>query len=66
MPGAVAVSAKRCPCAIVHIENFQINNPLNSALKIPKHCLYLVALVHKRLHTAMAATTAEKSDGYRN
>ena len=31
-----------------------------------KHCIYVVALEHKRLHTAMAATTARKSDGYRN
>jgi hypothetical protein len=49
------------PCVIIRIESFQI-----SSLKKAKHCICVVALVHKRLHTEMAATTAEKSDGNRN
>jgi hypothetical protein len=66
IPGAVAASAKRCLCAIIHIENFQIKNPLNSSLKKPKHYTYAAAQGHKLRLTAMAATTAGKSDGYRN
>jgi len=66
IPGAVAASAKRCLCAIIHIENFQIKNPLNLSQKKPGHCIYVVAREHKRRLTAMAATTVRKADGYRN
>jgi CDGSH-type Zn-finger protein len=34
--------------------------------KKPKHCIYVAAQGHKRRLTVMAATTAGKSDGYRN
>jgi len=66
IPGVVAASAKLCLYAIIHTENFQIKNPLNSSLKKPKRCIYAVAQGHKRHPTAIVATTAEKSDGYRN
>jgi hypothetical protein len=66
IPGAVAASAKRCLYAIIRIENFQRKNPLNSSQKKPKHCIYVAAQGHKRRLTVMAATTAGKSDGYRN
>jgi len=63
IPGAAAASAKQCLYAIIHIENFQIKNPLNSLLKKPKRCIYVVARGLKRRLTAMAETTVRKSDG---
>lgn len=66
IPGAVVALAKRCLYAIIRIENFQIKNPLNSSLKKPKHYIYAGVQARKRHLTVMAATTARKSDGYRN
>jgi len=66
IPGAAADSAKQCLYVIIHIENFQIKNRLNLSQKKPKYNIYAVAQRRKHHLTAMAATTARKSNGYRN
>jgi hypothetical protein len=64
--GVVAASVKQCLYAIIHIENFQKRNLLNSSQKKPKRCTYADVQGLKRLPIAMAATIARKSDGNRN
>jgi hypothetical protein len=66
IPGAVVASAKQCLCAIIHIENFQKRNLLNSSQKKPKQFTYADVQGHTLHPIAMTATIARKSDGNRN
>ena len=66
MPGAVVATAKQCLYAIMHIENFQIKNRLNSIQKKLKQYIYAAAQKQKHRLIVMVATTVRNDNGYRN